>query len=112
MLSRMLRRADLRHVRIRRVHTSMRDGADGILTLDGILGELPTGVLMLNRLCMMRLWACVLSWGWAVLLAGCCGWVVVIFLEGNGLAVVLVLGWDVGVCLCGGGSSDAVFVPG
>lgn len=112
MLSRMLRRADLRHVRIRRVHTSMRDGADGILTLDGILGELPAGVLMLNGLCVVWLRACVLSWGWAVLLAGCCGWVVVIFLERNGLAVVLVLGWDVGVCLCGGGSSDAVFVPG
>ena len=31
------------------------------------------------------------------MLAGCCGWVVVIFLERNGLAVVLVLGWDVGV---------------
>lgn len=73
---------------------------------------MPAGVLMLYGLCVVWLWACVLSWGRAVLLAGCRGWVVVVFLQGNGLAVVLVLGWDVGVWLCGSGSSGAVFVPG
>ena len=73
---------------------------------------MPAGVLMLYGLCVVWLGTCVLGLGRAVLLAGCRGWVVVVFLEGNGLAVVLVLGWGVGVWLCGGGSSGAVVVPG
>lgn len=77
------------------------------------MGEGSAGVLLvLYGLDMLGLGARILSLWCRVLLAGCYSWIVVILLQRDGLAVVLVLRRHAGVGLCVGGSCCALFVPG